>query len=141
MHVRALRGIVARAGWFLHDSYIETYRQRLRRETLRVVAGLVAQDAVHHVLSRHYGMQRVYRYGNGEISAVDVQLLVWRKRKGQILARRILNPPQDNVGGQIHFQIRRNQKFGLRRVGIDVKPGRYTEIQVDHGLLSALSSD
>ena len=138
MHVRALCRIMAGAGRLLHDFHFKTYRQSFGRETLRVVAGLVTQHAVHHVFSRHYRVQRMHGHRDGEISAVDVQLLVRRKWKTQILPRGIRNLSQDDVGGQVHLQIRRNQKLRLRRVGIDMKAGGHAEIQVHHGLLRAL---
>jgi hypothetical protein len=62
MHVRALCGILRVAWRFLHDFHIETYGQSLGREALGIIAGLVAQDAVHHIFSRHHRVQRVDGY-------------------------------------------------------------------------------
>ena len=53
MNVRALRGIVTRAGRFFHNFYFKTYRQSFRWEALGIIAGLIAKDAVHHVFHGH----------------------------------------------------------------------------------------
>src|ERR1700744_3083346 len=102
-NVRALGGIVARAGRFFHDFDFEAYGNSLWREALRVVAGLVAQDAVHYVLTWYHGMQWMYRDGDREISGVDVESVVGRKGEGQILPGGIVDLAQDDVSGQIHL--------------------------------------
>ena len=79
VYVGALGGIVVRAGRFFYDFHVKTYRESLRGKALGVVAGLVAEDAMHDVLARLHGVQRMHRDRDGEISAVYVQLFIGRK--------------------------------------------------------------
>jgi hypothetical protein len=53
MHVRALRGVGVVLGWFFHDLHFETHGEILRRIAGSIVAGLIAQSAMHYVFSWH----------------------------------------------------------------------------------------
>src|SRR5260221_4546644 len=114
MHVRTLRGVRVVGGRLFYDFHTKTYRQSFGRKTLRVVTGLVAQQAVHHVFSWRHGVQRMYGYRDGEISAVHVELLIRRKSEGQILSLWIANISQVDYGGQVHLQICWTKVLGVR---------------------------
>lgn len=67
-----LAGIVVGAGWFLYDFHFKTYGLSFGREALGVVAGLKAENAVHHVFAGLHRVQRMDCDSDREIAAVDV---------------------------------------------------------------------
>src|ERR1700691_6218698 len=83
----------------------------------------------------------MYRYGDGEVSAVDAQLFVGREGKTSVFARGIFDFSKDDVGGQVHLQGGGDEELRLGGVGVDVIAGRDTKIQVHHGRLGTLRRD
>ena len=140
MHVWTLRGILVRSGRLFCDLYIKADGQRFWREALGIVAGLIAQHAVHHIFSGSDCVERMHRDVDGEVPAVDAELFIRRKRKREILAFGILDFAEDDVSRQIHLQRGWDQEFRSRHVRVDVESRGDAEIQRNHGLRGALCS-
>src|SRR6266851_6091738 len=73
MHVRTLRGIATAGGRLFHHFNVKAHGHSLWRIAGGIVAGLVAKDSMHHILSRHNREQGMHGQANGEISGVNVQ--------------------------------------------------------------------
>src|ERR1700691_3254386 len=86
-------------------------------------------------------MQRMDCDGDGEVSAVYTQLFVGREGKIPVLAGRIFNLSQDDVGGQVHLQGGWDEELGFGSARVDVVALRNAKIQVYHGRLGALRRD
>src|ERR1700722_5252408 len=78
---------------------------------------------------------------NREISAVNAESFVRRKGEREIRTRRIFDLAQNDIGGQVHLESCGNQVLRFRRVGVDVKTGAHTEIQVYFRLRGAGGDD
>ena len=53
MYMRTLRRVGMMRGRFLHHLHFKAHRNGFRRIAGGIVAGLIAEDSVHHVFSRH----------------------------------------------------------------------------------------
>ena len=111
MDVRALRGIGTVRGWPLDDPHFKADGQSLWREALCVVARLVAQHSAHEIFPGRDGTERMHRHVHGEIAAVDIQFFIGREGEDQILAWRVFDLTQNNVGGQVHLECGGNEEF------------------------------
>src|SRR6516164_6348118 len=81
----------------------------------------------------------MHRQIDREVSAINVQLRVRRKRKTRIFSLWILDLPQHDVSRHIHLERGWNQELIFRLIGVDVKSGGYAEIQTYRGLRRARS--
>ncbi len=68
----ALGGIVVGACGFLYDFHFKAYGLSFGREALGIVAGLKAENAVHHVFAGLHRVQGMDRHSDREIAAIDV---------------------------------------------------------------------
>src|SRR5437660_2209598 len=137
VYVRALRRVPAVWRRAFDDLHFELNRQFLRRIASGVIAGLILQFSVQHVLARHNTCKRAHNYAYRELCAVNAQLLIRSKRKTGLLARRVGDFSDHNIRWRVDFERRGNKKFGVRFVGVDVKAGADVKAEADIGRLAA----
>src|SRR5207247_103425 len=115
VYVRALRRVPAVWRRAFDDLHFELNRQFLRRIASGVIAGLILQFSVQHVLARHNTCKRAHNYAYRELFAVNAQLLIRSKRKTGLLARRVvIFPITISVGALILSAVGiRNSELGL----------------------------
>ena len=81
MDVGALRWITVALAGFLHYFHVKIDGQRFWRKALSVVASLIAQCAAHGIFAGHHRPQWMHRHFDGEVSAINIQLLAGENGK------------------------------------------------------------
>ena len=86
MHVRALGGILSGRGRSFDHLHFKLNREILRRIAGSIVTSLVAEAAAELVFAGKYSRQRPHAHAQGEISAVNVELLIGSEGEAHLLA-------------------------------------------------------
>jgi hypothetical protein len=120
MRIRALRRVRVVHWWSLGNLHIKAHRQRFRRITGFIVAGLVFEGTADHILAGLRRVQRAYQHINIEISGVNVKFFVGIEGKAHVLAFGISDFADHHVGIGFYLEHGRNQELRFRHVGIDV---------------------
>src|SRR5437870_6411261 len=140
--VRTLGGVVSRrrlsSFGYLH---FKAHRQLLGWIAGRVVASLVFQIPVYGVLGWHYVVERADYDADREVSGVDIQFLARREGKTHVLAFRVGDFPDHDVGRGIQLQRGGDQELRTGLVGIDVVTRPDTKIKSHSARLAAGDSN
>jgi hypothetical protein len=99
----------------------------VRRQAGVLIAGLIVQAALQSMLTR---LRRQVGVEN-ELPGVHTELLARRGLQGIIRTRREVHGGYVKTRRFDDGQPRRNQQLIQRRVGVDVKPVRHTEVKID----------
>lgn len=136
--VRALRGIFLSRSLAFQYLDLESHRQLLGWIAGSVVTGLIFQESVNGVLGGQYVVQWPHRNPNFKVPAVNAQLVIRGKWKAAVLACRIRDSSNHDVGGRIQLQFRLFQIILLGLVGIDVEAARDPKLQLHRARASAV---
>ena len=132
MDVRALRWVPAL--WFacrLRDFYQEIDWDLFRRVAGRVIAGLIFQNAMHRILSRHDTCQRPDGKVDHKLTAINAHLVIGSKGETFFYTGPIVDDSDHNIGRRGQSQGCGDQVLRARLVGVDVKSLTDAEEQID----------
>ena len=121
----ALRRSSVCSSGLAHNVNIELEGNILGREAGIVAACLVIQLAVHGEGAGRRRARGAQLGLHDKRLGVDVQLLAGRKGESGVLAGGILDSAYRDVGRGIEFQSCGDEKFRMRRVGVDVESPDY----------------
>ena len=108
-----------------HNGY--GYRNGVRRQAGVLIAGLIAQAPVQHVLTR---LRRQVRVEN-ELSGVHTELLARSDRQSKVRTRREVHSGYVQTRRFDDRQPRGNQRLIQGRVGVDVEAIRHPKVKID----------